>query len=96
MSASVEIYTNDSDNTLSVPLIAVTAREDEDEDEKSKKDKEEEKGAGSKEVSKKNEVVKEIVFVVSSDTVGMREVKTGIQDNDYIEIVSGLTEGEPW
>jgi len=95
MSASVEIYTNDSDNTLSVPLIAVTAREDEDEAEKSKaKDKEEEKGPAAKEVSKKNEVVKEIVFVVSSDTVGMREVKTGIQDNDYIEIVSGLTEGE--
>ncbi len=95
MSASVEIYTNDSDNTLSVPLIAVTAREDEDENEKSKaKDKEEEKGPAAKEVSKKNEVVKEIVFVVSSDTVGMREVKTGIQDNDYIEIVSGLTEGE--
>jgi hypothetical protein len=27
MSAAVEIYTNDSENTLSVPLIAVTARE---------------------------------------------------------------------
>jgi len=92
MSASVEIYTNDSDNTLSVPLIAVTAREDEDEDEKKAKDKEE--GPAAKEVSKKNEVVKEIVFVVSSDTVGIREVKIGIQDNDYIEIVSGLTEGE--
>lgn len=97
MSASVEIYTNDSENALSVPLIAVTAREDADEEEnkKSKKDdEEEEKGPAAKEVSKKNEVIKEIVFVVSNDTVATREVKTGIQDNDYIEILSGLSEGE--
>lgn len=95
MSAAVEIYTNDSENTLSVPLIAVTAREEDDEtNDDKKKDKEEEKGPAAKEVSKKEEEIKEIVFVVSNDTVGMREVKTGIQDNDYIEIVSGLSEGE--
>lgn len=34
------------------------------------------------------------MFVVTGDTVGIREVKTGIQDNDYIEIVSGLQKGE--
>jgi HlyD family secretion protein len=28
------------------------------------------------------------------DTVAVREVKTGIQDNDHIEITSGLQEGE--
>lgn len=86
MSASVDIYTNDADSTLSVPLIAVTARE---EDEKGKKPE-------AKEVSKKegDNEIREIVFVVTGDTVGVREVKTGIQDNDYIEILSGLQEGE--
>ena len=53
------------------------------------------KTAAAKEVSKKDyDVIKEIVFVVTGDTVAIREVKTGIQDNDYIEIVSGLQEGE--
>lgn len=96
MSASVEIYTKDAENTLSVPLIAVTAREDGDEDEGKKKDKEEEKSPSAKEVSKKDDEIKEIVFVLpeGQDTVGVREVKTGIQDNDYIEILSGLSEGE--
>ena len=89
MSASVDIYTNTADSTFSIPLIAVTTREEADE----VKDKD--KKAEAKEVSKKDDdKIKEIVFVVTGDTVGVREVKTGIQDNDYIEIISGLQEGE--
>ena len=95
MSAAVDIFTHDAENTLSVPLIAVTARDEEEEDKNDKKkDKKEEEVPAAKEVSKKPEVIKEIVFVVNADTVGMREVKTGIQDNDHIEILSGLNEGE--
>ena len=86
MSASVDIYTNTADSVFSVPLIAVTTREDE---------KDKEKKAEAKEASQKEEDdIKEIVFVVAGDTVGIREVKTGIQDNDFIEITSGLQEGE--
>lgn len=92
MSASVDIYTNTADSTLSVALIAVTAR-DEDADKK-KENKEE--GANPQKVEKEKDLdnIKEIVFVVTGDTVAMREVKTGIQDNDYIEILSGIQEGE--
>ncbi|MBK8429172.1 MAG: efflux RND transporter periplasmic adaptor subunit [Lewinellaceae bacterium] len=92
MSASVDIYTNTADSTLSVALIAVTAR-DEDADKK-KVNKEE--GANPQKVEKEKDLdnIKEIVFVVTGDTVAMREVKTGIQDNDYIEILSGIQEGE--
>ena len=32
----------------------------------------------------------EVVFVHSADTVLMKEVSTGIQDDEYIQIVSGL------
>ena len=92
MSASVDIYTNTADSTLSVALIAVTAR-DEDADKK-KENKEE--GANPQKVEKEKDLdnIKEIVFVITGDTVAMREVKTGIQDNDYIEILSGIQEGE--
>lgn len=94
MSAAVDIYTHTAEGTLSVPLIAVTARE-EDKDKDKTKNKKEETPAAAKEVAKKEEsVIKEIVFVISGDTVGVKEVKTGVQDNDYIEVVSGLAEGE--
>ncbi len=96
MSASVDIFTQMAEGTLSVPIIAVTARDDDKKDEKADdKKNEDEDEPQAKEVAKKdNDLIKEIVFVVVGDTVGIREVKTGIQDNDYIEIVSGLQEGE--
>lgn len=98
MSASVDIYTNSVEDVLSVPIIAVTARGDENEEKKPKADEEEEQGPNNGKTDKKEEVeikVKEVVFVAVGDTVAMREVKIGIQDNDFIEIVSGLKEGEP-
>ena len=76
-----------------MPLIAVTAREDKDDDKKVK-DKEDENTATTEKKEKKTDLIKEIVFVVVGDTVAIKEVKTGIQDNDHIEIVSGLQEGE--
>jgi HlyD family secretion protein len=93
MSAAVDVYTHTADNTLTVPLIAVTAREDK-ADDKKVKDKEDENAATTEKKEKKTDLIKEIVFVVVGDTVAIKEVKTGIQDNDHIEIVSGLQEGE--
>ena len=93
MSAAVDIYTHTADNTLTVPLIAVTAREDK-VDDKKVKDKEGEGAPTTEKKEKKTDLIKEIVFVVVGDTVAIKEVKTGIQDNDHIEIVSGLQEGE--
>jgi len=97
MSASVDIYTNSVEGVLSVPIIAVTARGDEKE-EKKKVDEEEDEGpkpANNKTKEKVEESkVKEVVFVALGDTVAMREVKIGIQDNDFIEITEGLKDGE--
>jgi HlyD family secretion protein len=95
MSASVDIYTHLAENALSVPIVSVTAQEDENQ-KKMKKQEEEEEGP-QKEEKKETvgaDAVKEIVFVVVGDTVAVREVKTGIQDNNHIEILSGLNEGE--
>jgi len=95
MSASVNIFTHTAENTLSVPIISVTARDkDKDKDKKGKKEEDEEAPKAQEANKKENVVIQEIVFVVVGDTVGIREVKTGIQDNDHIEILSGLQEGE--
>ena len=88
MSAAVDIFTHTADSTLTVPLIAVTARDNDD------KEKKVEASTAAKEPMTGSDDIKEIVFVVSGDTVAVREVKTGIQGNEYIEVLSGVQEGD--
>ncbi len=83
MSASVDILTAFAHDVLSVPIQAVTTRQDE------KADK-----ATEKAEDKVKDEVKEYVFVLQKDKVVLRRVKTGIQDDKYFEILSGLKEGE--
>jgi len=82
MSASVDIRTEVEENALSVPIQAVTTRE--------KKDK---KKAQAVSVETSDDLL-EVVFKVSGDTVSMVKVKTGIQDDTYLQITEGLKEGE--
>lgn len=82
MSASVDIYTNEEENIISVPIQSVTAREKDEDKSKKKKDDDEEID------------FKEVVFLYSADTVSMVEVKTGIQDDEYIQILSGVEDGQ--
>jgi len=89
MSATVDINTNVVDNVINVPIQAVTTR-DEESDEKDKKPTDPAKEE-KKELSKK---IKEIVLVCVGDTVRAAEVKTGIQDDDYIQILSGINVGD--
>ncbi|MCH2023560.1 MAG: efflux RND transporter periplasmic adaptor subunit [Saprospiraceae bacterium] len=78
LSASAEIITNRADDILSVPVAAVTAREDKEQM-----------------VDINTEIeLKEYVFVQTLDSVKIREVKTGIQNDNFIEITEGLEEGE--
>jgi HlyD family secretion protein len=78
LSASAEIKTNTAYGILSVSVAAVTAREDKDEVVSLDEDKQ----------------LKEYVFVQNADTVELREVSTGIQNDNFIEITSGLEAGE--
>jgi HlyD family secretion protein len=48
----------------------------------------------AKEAEDKDDEFYEVVFVQSADTVIMKTVTTGIQDDEYIEILTGLEEGE--
>ncbi len=77
MSASVDIFTNEESDIPTVPIQCVTVREKDEGDDKKKKDKDEED-------------LIEVVFVMSGDTVKMVEVTTGIQDDEYIQILTGL------
>ena len=87
MSASVEINTEVKADVLSVPIQAVTTREKKDAKKKNAGKKEEEEDV-------KDEDLKEVVFIATeADTVKMVEVTTGIQDDSYIQILSGLDEG---
>lgn len=96
MSATVEIKTNQVDNILTIPIQSVTAYDPNEELKKkmslAKKDNklnvEEEKVTLDK-----NDFV-EAVFVKQGDTVSRIDVISGIQDENYIEIKSGLNEGD--
>jgi HlyD family secretion protein len=44
--------------------------------------------------SGKKEEYDEVVFLYSADTATMAKVVTGIQDDEYIEIVTGVSEGQ--
>lgn len=91
MSATVDILTRSADSVLTVPIQAVTTRED-----KQRTTTKLDEEAPEVEVKKSasHEAIKEVVFVVMGDTVAMREVRTGIQDDTSIEIKSGLEAGE--
>ena len=81
MSASVDIRTETMDDVLAIPIQAVTVREKEDD-----KDNKKKKAA--------DDELEEVVFVMEADTVRMVNVTTGIQDDEYILVTSGLDKGE--
>ena len=89
MTASVEIITTIKPGVLSVPLAAVTTR-----NENQLKQDEDNENQGRSQTSVKNEAVKEVVFVNDNGTAKMVEVITGISDYGNIEIISGLQEGQ--
>jgi HlyD family secretion protein len=96
MNTSVEIRTRKAENVLAVPIAAVNARvrdSDKSMEEKRKEDqaREEEGAVGGDQ----KEQLEEVVFILQKDnTVKKVIVKTGIQDISYIEIQSGINEGD--
>ena len=85
MSATVDIRTETRHNTLCIPIQAVTTRADT-------------VGLEGEEeiISSLDQDIKEVIFIVNEDeTLALKkEVETGIQDKNYIEILSGMDEKE--
>jgi HlyD family secretion protein len=96
MSCDADILTETKANVLSVPIQSVTARVD-----KTKAAPQQaadgaavnESEAKAKKEARTNKP-KEVVFVLKDNKAKMIEVKTGISDDTYIEIQSGLNGSE--
>ncbi len=78
MSASAEIETQRLEDILAVPIQSVTTREI----------------ADSLQTDENRDDLLEVVFLVKGGKIQQQEVKTGIQDDTYIQIVEGLEGGE--
>jgi HlyD family secretion protein len=93
MTATVEIETQTKPDVLSIAIQAVTTRVD------SMRlhtmNDPTRPGAtaeGADQVSR--DEMMEVVFSVDNSVVSQRKIKTGIQDKNYIEILSGISENE--
>ena len=89
MSASADIQTKTHANVLSVPINAVTTREINDSTKKM------EAGTGTEKAMASADELEVVVFVVDKEGLVRKvKVETAIQDINYIEITSGLKEGD--
>ena len=79
MSASVDIYTRREEGAVSLPIQAVTTREPKDDD--------------ANPNNNDNKDLLEVVFVIAEDSVKMVQVVTGLQDDEFIQIKSGIEAG---
>lgn len=79
MSATVDIETEVRDSVIAVPIQSVTTRTD---------------TTNFTGKSKSDEEIRTLVFVTDGKYALARDVKTGIQDNTYIEIMSGVEPDE--
>lgn len=96
MSVTATIETETKEKVLAVPIQSITTRTPKD---TQTKPAEEEQSVDVQnltlEKKKQKDVpqVKEVVFLYNDGTAKMVEVKRGISDNSYVEIIEGLNEG---
>ncbi|RIA10824.1 HlyD family secretion protein [Flavobacteriaceae bacterium MAR_2010_72] len=90
MTATVDIITNKRAKTVAVPISAIVIKTDTSSAKKPMADK----TRGTDNVLVESEEKFECVFVKNGDEAKLRVVKTGIQDDANIEIISGLKEGD--
>ncbi len=89
MSASVDIFTEVVEGVIAVPIQCVTVREKE----TNKKVQKDRSLPDDMKVNDDKEF-DEVVFIMDSDTAKMVKVETGIQDDEFIMIKSGINVGD--
>ena len=99
MTTTVEIQTETAKDVLSIPIQAVTTRVAKDSLDKYNAKNVTEKTDGDDKMEivgsmKKTGEIQECVFVLENGTAKKVNVKSGIQDNTYIQILSGLKQGQ--
>lgn len=94
MSMTATVETETKKNVLTVPIQSVTTRAmDKSKDKKTSEDGEDMAATDSR-IKQKAEKVKEIVFIADNNVAKAVEVKRGISDDSYTEILSGLEENK--
>jgi HlyD family secretion protein len=78
MSATVDIQTVTKKEVVTVPIQSVTTRTD----------------TTKSKVTLSDENIRTLVFITDGKYARAKDVKTGIQDNSYIEIISGIKSGD--
>jgi HlyD family secretion protein len=86
MTVSADIVTDTRENAISIPIQSVTVRTIEQLEAGDDKAKEH--------FTAGEDGFVELVFVIKDGKAMARAVKTGIQSDELIEVVEGLTEGE--
>ncbi len=87
MSATVDIFSRREKGVLSLPIQAVATRELGEEKSRAGADGEEDEGGARKNLT-------EVVFAVDADTIVQLPVVVGLQDDEFIQIIEGLKEGQ--
>jgi HlyD family secretion protein len=91
MTATVDIITKTKKNVLSVPISSVVVKSD---TAAVKEVKIEDPKSEEKKVAPKSDKKFECVFVKVGDKAKIRIIKTGIQDDTNIEVLTGLKKGD--
>ncbi|MEN9336071.1 MAG: Macrolide export protein MacA [Bacteroidota bacterium] len=94
MTATVDIITTRKEKVIGVPISAVLVKSDTTATTTPTMENEEEEGEVAEKVKSKSDKKFECVFVKVKDKAQIRVVKTGIQDDTNIEIISGLKKGD--
>jgi len=103
MNASADIKTKRHDDVLSVPINSVAARvkgsdksvEDKKKEDKKNKPNDDQDNQDNNNTAVNSDELEEVVFILQKDgKVKKTVVETGIQDINYIEILSGLNAGD--
>ena len=104
MSATTDIQTNTKVNVLSVPIQSITTRIDStgvavekkdgmQNEEEIEQEENRDKGKNNKNDTEQKELKPiEVIFLYEKGIAVMKEVKVGIQDDNYIEILSGISD----
>ncbi len=102
MSATVDVFTETVTDVVAVPIQAVTVRDfnkvstgdsADSTDVEEKRDDAAESDAKAPVIAQEEDIRK-VVFIVENGKARMIEVETGISDDSYVEIRSGLSGGE--
>jgi HlyD family secretion protein len=97
MSASVDIETQTVKHVISVPIQSVTVRAKDSgkTPEKLKEEREKQTGINNAELEKQARLaLQRVLFIKSGDLAKLIPVETGISDNNYLEIRTGIKEGD--